>query len=493
MSKKLPLLVLAVVFVSGLAFAAGSQEAPDEADGELEFVNLTWYMVGNPNTGEDEVYAVANEYLEEEINANIDFEVFAAGEFNERMSVKIAAAEEFDLTFTADWINNFYQNVGRGAFADVSELLPVYAPDRYAAVPQWVWEGLTIDGSIYGMVNGFIAWQDSVYVRADLAEQYNLEPGVDDLEDFEAFFLRVLEGEGFAPFPQAGGTRNGQFINRLSIGSGLEFVAGLGLPAAFFIGDEDVTIINPYETAEVAEHFELMHRWYDLGIINSDAPVLQSTQPLYQAGRWAAGFDGAYYEGKAEEREPTIGENIAYTTSEPFVPFDAILKTITAVSATSENPERAVMAYNLANTDRDFFRLLGAGIEGVHYEDLGDNYIRPIPNSGYPAGWSWAWGDLDRNGFQFEGTPPGMLESKVRSVEIAEPSPILGFGLNTEPVRTELAQITSVIDEVLPTLGVGAVEPREALDELNRRLESAGLERFLDEVQRQIDGFLADR
>jgi putative aldouronate transport system substrate-binding protein len=486
---------LFLLLSTGLLMAKGADEPSVGSPGGLEPVELTWYMSGVPNSGEQEVYAAVNEYLKKKINTTVNFKVFAPSEYNDRMSVKIAAGEEFDLMFTADWINNFYQNISKGAFTDVSKLLPEYAPKRYAAVPQWVWDGMSVDGHLYGMVNGFIAWQDAVYVRDDLAAKYKLEKNIRELADFEPFFLRVLEGEGYAPFPLAGGNRNGQFINILSVGSGLEFVAGLGLPAGFFIDDKSVTVINPYATEEMKKHYELLNKWYELGIINSDAPVLQNTDALRQSGRFAAGTTGAFYKGVDEEQINNRGgfKTTSYITSDPYVPFDAITKTITAVSATSKNPERAVMVYELANTDREFFRLLAAGIEGKHYIDKGNNFIEPIADSGYPGGWSWAWADLDRNGFLIAGTPEGVAEGKINGVLTADPSPILGFSLDTSPIKTELAQITSVIDESLPVLSVGAVDPTAELAKLNERLKSAGLDRFISEIQKQIDAYLADK
>jgi putative aldouronate transport system substrate-binding protein len=53
--------------------------------------------------------------------------------------------------------------------------------------------------------------------------------------------------------------------------------------------------------------------------------------------------------------------------------------------------------------------------------------------------------------------------------------------------------LTSVVEETLPTLSTGAVDPAEALPELNERLEAAGVDRFLEEVQRQVDAYLGNQ
>jgi putative aldouronate transport system substrate-binding protein len=71
----------------------------------------------------------------------------------------------------------------------------------------------------------------------------------------------------------------------------------------------------------------------------------------------------------------------------------------------------------------------------------------------------------------------------------AAPSPLLGFSFNPEPVNSELAQCKSVVDEFLPGLENGAVDPSALLPQFLDKLEKAGASRLIAEMQKQIDAW----
>jgi putative aldouronate transport system substrate-binding protein len=66
-------------------------------------------------------------------------------------------------------------------------------------------------------------------------------------------------------------------------------------------------------------------------------------------------------------------------------------------------------------------------------------------------------------------------------------SKLLGFSLNPDPIKTELAQCQSAIDEFSSGLFTGAVDPEVVLPQLNAKLKSAGLDKVLAEIQKQIN------
>lgn len=68
------------------------------------------------------------------------------------------------------------------------------------------------------------------------------------------------------------------------------------------------------------------------------------------------------------------------------------------------------------------------------------------------------------------------------------PSKALGFTFDIEPVKTQAAQVQTVVDEYLPALNCGAVENvEESLAEFNSKLEAAGINDMVAEAQTQID------
>ncbi len=71
----------------------------------------------------------------------------------------------------------------------------------------------------------------------------------------------------------------------------------------------------------------------------------------------------------------------------------------------------------------------------------------------------------------------------------AIPSVILGFAFNPEPVQSELAQTASVVQEYWPALELGTVDPDTVLPEFLDKLDKAGAQKIIDEMQKQIDAW----
>ena len=73
----------------------------------------------------------------------------------------------------------------------------------------------------------------------------------------------------------------------------------------------------------------------------------------------------------------------------------------------------------------------------------------------------------------------------------ADPSPITGFTFDSTPVKTELANCSAVISEMMPVLSNGAADPAELLPQFLSRLENAGIGTIIAEKQAQLDGWKA--
>ena len=73
--------------------------------------------------------------------------------------------------------------------------------------------------------------------------------------------------------------------------------------------------------------------------------------------------------------------------------------------------------------------------------------------------------------------------------ESALPSPILGFSMNKEPISDELDAIIAIFTAWRPALMTGA-DPN-AMDNMLSEMKDAGLQTVIDEIQNQIDAWVA--
>ena len=159
------------------ATATAAPSAAANTPASLPEVKLTWYFPGNwPQPEQDQVFAEVNKVIKAKINATVDFKPFSFGDYDQKMKVVIASGEPYDLAFTSNWTNNYAQNVAKGAFLPLDDLLAKYAPQSFASVPKTFWDATKVKGKIYGFVNQQIsARTPTVGIPKALADEYKFD------------------------------------------------------------------------------------------------------------------------------------------------------------------------------------------------------------------------------------------------------------------------------------------------------------------------------
>ena len=142
--------------------------------------------------------------------------------------------------------------------------------------------------------------------------------------------------------------------------------------------------------------------------------------------------------------------------------------------------------------NQDNYDLFSLGVKDVNYKVDGssasyegieaDKQYLPI---------SWAWTDLKYNKFSNNITP-AELDVIKNWDEGAVQTPLIGFTLDTEPVKAEVAKITAVMTEFAGPNGpltVGTVDFADVKDKFLGKLKDAGMEKVLAEYQKQLDAY----
>jgi len=495
--KKILSLMLAVVMVTSLFLSGCSNEAKEpgtsksEASGEkpapttgaLPFVELSYYIVGTPQPDLQNVNDELNKLLLEKINAKVTINLLDWGAYDQKMSVMIASGEEFDACFTAPWINNYSFNVNRGAYLPLDELLNQYMPLTKASMSPEIWDAARIGGKIYGVINQQIMARQSVLAfRKSAADRYEFDTtSVKKLADVEPYLKAVKENEPNAT----------QIV--MPYGIGVLFplfdFEDIGDSGVGVISSTDTKVFNQFETEIFKEHALLMKSWYDKGYFAPD--VLTSVQ---DQSRTFLRIPGTYKPGVETEEEAFFGEAVYVTPiGQTQLITSGVIATMTAISSTSKNPERTAMFLELTNNDKDVYNMLVFGVNGVHYNKVGDNRIELVENSGYFPNIAWELGN-QFNAYILPGQSDDVWEETKKLNDSAKPSVLMGFSFDVEPVRSELANCNAVSLEYMAPLLAGVVPNVEAyLDEFNAKLKQAGVEKVIAEKQKQIDEFLANK
>ncbi len=475
--KRIIAFALALVMCLGIAGCGDKKSASDDV------VTLKWYLPGDNQPGLSEVLAEANKISEAKIGAKLDIQFIDTGAFDERMRMIMSSGEQFDLCFTG-YINKYNTAARLGGLEPLEELLET-TPALKEAIPEFFWQGAKVDGTIYAVPNQqIVATFFAAWTPKRLAEKYNLDvEAITEHTQLEPYLKAIKEGEdGMYPWRN----NNAYF----SVGANFE-----ELTNAFGIrrGDESCEILFIDEQPEWIEGIKVRNSWFKKGYIRPDVVSVGDDTTDYHAGKYAISIS-SYKPGGEVGMSNTMGEPMVYTPNlgRPYLSQKFMTSTLTGISKNSKNKEKAIKLIELINTDKEYYNLICYGIEGKHYTKLDDNTIRLVENSNYKPNGDWKFGN-QFNAFVTEGMDPDVWEQTEKMNNEAEVSPLLGFTLDTTKIETELAQCETIRKQYGFSFFMGASEVGKAYDEYLERMDKAGKDKIIKEIQSQVDAFLANK
>ncbi|EGG33255.1 ABC transporter substrate-binding protein [Paenibacillus sp. HGF5] len=505
MKKRLfGLLAVILIAVSALAGCGGSggksdsgsgttgtQGSTPEASGAsgLEPAELTWYYpLLQLQPDQKKVEEEINKIVKEKLNATVKLMPVAIGDYVQKMNTVLAAGEKFDILWTGYMLKP-EELVRKGAIQPLNGLLDEYAPQLKTDVPQVMWDGLSVDGEIYGIPNQQInGSRYGFIVQKRFADKYGLDPTtIKTIADMEPFLEQIKQNEpGIIPI----GLFGGSFVNPQAHDD--QYWVVPGLDDHFYIKTDDPSYTLHRYPEEELDNFRLASKWYKAGYIHKDAATEKMTD--YQSkGQIAVEFDVTLKPGVEAEVKPKNGGNdVIIIPLSDWFSNGYSATTNQSISRTSPNPERAMMLLNLINTDKELYNLMINGLEGVHYEKLSGEYIKAMPDSRYRPNMDWVFGSVF-NSYLKEGQPENIWEETKKINESSEINPVGAFKFNSEPVSTEIANLNAVWGEYKRGLVTGTLDFEETWPVLYGKLKEAGEDKYVEEVTRQFEQFLKDK
>lgn len=477
------------------AAPAQGQAAPAPA---ADLIPVTYTYAGRGVPADlQEVQDAMNQILNAKIGVNLMLEPIDFGAYNEKMQLRLASGEACDIIFTAPWINSYANNIANGVLMPLDDLLLDHAPGLWASMPPTTWEAARVQGKIYGVINQQIfpkPW--GVNVRKDLLEKYNFSlDNVTRWEDMEPFLQAVLDGEGITPlYANANGSPNmwrSQYWGYDPLDDGIGFI---GVKA----NDESMTVVNIMDAVEFEESARLTQKWYDAGYFPAEPVQPDEADAMFRAGQFAMNYH-VEKPGNDVENQARYGwEFVSKNLTDPLILDTAgATATLNAICKTSQHPEKAMEVLEELNTNPEIYNLLAHGILGKHWVWVDEgNKVLGFPEgvtnatSGYDPNTDWMFGN-QFNGYYRDAKQVGAWEKTKAMNDGAFPSVALGFVVDRTPIQTEIAQTTAVWKEVVTPIMNGWVSWDEAAADAQEKLNAAGAQVIVDEVQRQLNEWAA--
>jgi len=468
---------------SAAGTASATPSASSESAANLPPVKLVMHLGVSEQKDQAKVFEKANEIIQKKINATVDFRYHGFGTYSDQMNVIVASGEPYDIAFTSNWTNDYVQNVNKGAYAPLDDLLPQYGKSLLADVDQKYWDATKVNGKIYAVPNIQIeATSPGIWLQKDLVDKTGFK--VDEMKtikDIEPFMKAAKE--------QSGALTWGLDASRLADLSGWSYIHDFHIPGAVNLNDPDLKVFNQFESPEYADLINTNRDWYQKGYLYKDLSA--DGNSLIKAKKISWSWLGTYKPGVEAEASSGNGFEVAVKQlGQPITSSNNVRATMFAVSSTSKNPERAVMLLDLINSDKELYNLLVFGIQDVHYKKVGDNRIEPIADSGYTTDGGWAFGNTF-HAYLLPGQPDDVWDQTKKLNESAKVSPLSGFIFNTEPVKVEVANCTKVWNEMHLLVESGQLDPNVTLPKFLDKLKKAGSDKIIAEMQKQVDAFKA--
>lgn len=470
--------------------ATAAPEPSASPEPELEPVTLSWYYPGTVQPDQQIVFDKVNSVLQEKLKVTVEFNAIDFGAYQDKMKIKMSAAEDFDLAFTAGWINNYEQNAASGAFVALDDLLPLYAPKLMASMPEFMWTGAKVNGKIYGTPNyQLVAIPQGMWFKKELVDKYQIDltkikPGMPATEFYSVlgeFFKVIKENEpdiypieifdiGF--WGNMYGSTGFERINNFSDG---------------ILNGDFTKIVNSYELPEFKEYLAVAKDWFDKGYIRKDIISYKQVinNPDEKAGKYFSGFKGYGPDTESQLKSAWGYDVVMAQYGKTFLTPGNFTATMTGISKTSKNPERALMLIELLNSDKELYNTLAFGLEGTHYTKISENRIEPVKDSKYNPAFEWMFGSTF-NAYVTPGKPDDVWEKSKKLNNEAIMANLGAFKFDNASVLDKVKQQKAIIDEYCPGMCAGAVDWEPRLEAMLDKLGKAGLADVFAENLKQL-------
>lgn len=454
-------------------------------------VELVLYVVSDRPAKQDEIDANFNKLFKEKLNCTIKVNWIGWAEYANKYPLLFSSGEKFDMAYSATWLN-FASLAQKGAFKNLDELWPTYAPKNYERQSDTAKQQATVDGHYYCIPTLYATYSayGPVY-RTDLLADTDWDGKMENLADLEVYLQYVKDNTDLEPLNmyQSGSEVDDVFMYE----NGLYAIKGSTNDFLWIDPmEENPQLFAYYDYEKTPEFLEMMNRWNEAGYFPKSA-LSDTDSTKVQNGKAASivhnidTFVGRYIE------KPEWGfkyANFVKDVSNMSFTQDAFV-----ISNTSENPERAVAAYELITSDEEVYRAFYNGIEGVSYNIIDGQIDTTLDPDNYGQSALWAARTKEFN-LPTYGTPDEYKEWTDKFDAYIQDGvgsqAYRSFVIDTTSIETEYAACQNVHQQYWWPLELGYTDAVTGLAEYKSKMEAAGIAKVMEVLQGQLDEYVAN-
>ncbi len=476
---------------------AGSGSTGTQDGGEAVTVRMTYITGGVAPDGLGRIEAALSEKTMEKIGCKVELVPVAFSDQAATYNKWFASDESVDVICTV--FQDYLAMINAGAFQPLDDLVQGHGQAMLEKDKEKAFLGAgRYKGALYGVptIPSAPGNGGALYIRKDVYDQLDTT-GIDgdgylNYEQLDSILSQIAEKcPQYTALGIAGNRTRSNFFyveNYDNLGVSGES-SGVIVDAL-----NSTTVENLYATDAYRTYLDWMRKWYLAGYISKDAATSEETgADLFDAGK-AATYIGMSTPGTRENSENEAGTEVVQLNLCPtWMTTNVYTGVLFFVPTKAKNPEKAVELLDILFTDAEVSNILANGVEGEDYTIINaeDNIIQFKEGNDYTNMYG-VWGD----GAQWYISPPTTAEmyqmrEDYLKESIAHTSKAYGYKFDATSVETEQATVKTVISKYLTQLEYGTVDVDTVLPEFLRELENAGIDRIVEENQRQLNEWLA--
>ena len=463
------------------------------------------------------------------MNTTVKFVNIPFGEYYEKWSRALAANEQIDLCWVG-WMIDIEKERLNGALLPLDDYAQ-YAPNLLNSMPPEAVDAIRFsDGKLYS----FPAWQGWVGGRKYMAFAKENVELLDDPQGWLAELQELLYENWEKDFPEQGPIYD--HVETLLKCLKEKDALGMGYPVTGydidFLYRNNICTVAPisasghYIDAEVLRNddtFTVIRRpddyyplsyayaakWFEEGYVRQDVASLEPGQDYEAFFRDPDVRKNYMLYGHAALTDSAMTKELAnvpfecsyvFTTPGSSYSPKTALATGTGIPYTSKNPERAMMFADLLMTPEgaEIYNLFAFGIEGKHYEwDENHEVMKTFGGDGQAEdNWDYGARPWTLGSMMFANNCiayPHQYYLELKEVEkSSKMNPLEGFVPDNSEFEVELANMRAICEEYIPTFQKGYLGAnwKVKYDEFRAKMKTAGIDAYLDEVQRQVNEYV---
>ncbi|MDF2650388.1 MAG: family 1 extracellular solute-binding protein [Paenibacillus sp.] len=528
--KRISVALLALTVLGATACSNSKQDqassSPKDSTKQaaLAPVTLKGMLFGDQPKDMPLVFGEFEKRTKDTLNTKLNIQWNPISDHKQKVKLMMAAGEEMDFVFEADFVS-LKELVPQGAYAQLDKYFnnDAYPGLKKAFSPEFIEANKRYDGHLYTIpFTQYFFDINVVYLRKDLREKYGLQP-IKSYADLQKFYDKVLENEkGMTPLALRGNRGYQDITGVDNVNPELPTVRPVGIvkdwPVWVRLSDdlkkvEEVVMQGdpasewaklpaPYNTMKST--FPQYDKWAEWNkYLEKDVVSQKDDKGYFMSGKAASFYAtlSEYSQNKKKLKETMPGADLEMFVLNPkardlkpqAIGVDYKANNSLAIPANSKNIDRTMKFFDTLFSSKENHDLIEYGIEGKHWQAVGDNQIKLLDESknytfpGYEFTWNPTMirlnSELDENVkkyYEYSAKPDTYFLSPLRK-----------FQFDNTNFKSEYANVSSKVDPFSQLLKAGQIKDWEAqTTKLKGELDALGMDKLRVELKKQLQAYL---